>query len=543
MLALSYDPTFGDIPVVFLPFALITRSIDPAGRSFESFYSAYAPKKASKAKKFTKQADDSAEEPTETRTDPKKAKQAKSTVSAFKLDRVLEGQDLYALLCLSESASEAQLKQSYRQLVLKAHPDKQTFSSEDAAEKAKQHFLRIQAAFEILSDSSKRRQYDCSRPFDESIPSAAELVAEGDFYRVFSAAFERNARWSNKLPVPQLGTPETDYKDVEKLYEFWFVFDSWRDFPNEAEHDLSQATCREEKRYMERENLRNQKKLVQDERARIMRLVETAQKLDPRVIRFRAEEQRKKDEEKRAKEAAKEAAEADKREAEEQAKRDKENDDKRNKLLEQERLDKLKSLKQKIKQKVVSDEVFAFVKNFSRVDELETLWLNLEKTQTTAQVADEMDKFKNKNTSNLVTAKKKVDVSSLDTSSWTPEELALFTKALNKYPVGVPKRWELVANLIGTRSLEEAVAMNKRFAQDKALHMAAAMSKPKTNQAAIQVDDWTETQQKALEQGLKKFSPNGGGDRWTLIATLVGNKTKEQCMARFRYLKERMTKK
>ena len=540
MLTLTYDAAFEDGCEVYECFNLFQRSVEPAGRSFELFYADFAPKKLSKSKKnVCKKTDEPA--PSETRSDPKKPKSTKAAVSAFRLDRVLEGEDLYALLNLPESSTEAQLKQSYRQMVLKAHPDKQTFSSELAAEQAKQNFLKLQAAFEILSDPARRRQYDCSRPFDETIPSALDAFNEPAFYKAFGAAFSRNARWSNRLPVPELGTQDTPYATVERFYSFWFGFDSWRDFPNDAEHDLSQAACREEKRWMERENLRNAKKLAQDERGRLMRLVETAQKLDPRVARVKAEEQRKKEEEKRAREEAKEAAELAKREAEMKAKEAKEAEEKKKADDEVRRVEQVKMVKNKIRQKI-SEDLYIYVKNCNSVEELEALWAGLERASPQG-VGEEMEKFRAKNTSSVATAKKKLDVKKLDTSTWTPNELALFAKAMYKFQVGVPKRWEQVANFIGTRSVEETVAMNKRFAQDKSLHLAATMSKPKTTQAAISVDDWTETQQKALEQGLKQFPPNGEGDRWTMIAEHIGDKSKEQCVARFRYLKELMTRK
>ena len=51
-----------------------------------------------------------------------------------------------------------------------------------------------------------------------------------------------------QTPVPEVGDEGTPYADVDKFYDFWFGFKSWREFPHPDEEDLEQAECREEKR-------------------------------------------------------------------------------------------------------------------------------------------------------------------------------------------------------------------------------------------------------------------------------------------------------
>ncbi len=36
-------------------------------------------------------------------------------------------------------------------------------------------------------------------------------------------------------------------QQVDKFYDFWFSFKSWREFPHPDEEDIEQAECREEK--------------------------------------------------------------------------------------------------------------------------------------------------------------------------------------------------------------------------------------------------------------------------------------------------------
>ena len=63
--------------------------------------------------------------------------------------------DYYEVIGVSKTASADEIKQQYRKLALKFHPDKN--KSADAQE----HFKEISEAYAVLSDSSKRQLYDC----------------------------------------------------------------------------------------------------------------------------------------------------------------------------------------------------------------------------------------------------------------------------------------------------------------------------------------------------------------------------------------------
>ncbi|WQT43833.1 DnaJ domain-containing protein [Helicobacter pylori] len=61
---------------------------------------------------------------------------------------------LYQTLDVSENANQDEIKKSYRRLARKYHPDL------NKTKEAEEKFKEINAAYEILSDEDKRRQYD-----------------------------------------------------------------------------------------------------------------------------------------------------------------------------------------------------------------------------------------------------------------------------------------------------------------------------------------------------------------------------------------------
>ena len=62
--------------------------------------------------------------------------------------------DYYEVLGVAKDASTTQIKQAYRKLALKYHPDRNP--SKDSEEK----FKEISEAYEVLGDDKKRSTYD-----------------------------------------------------------------------------------------------------------------------------------------------------------------------------------------------------------------------------------------------------------------------------------------------------------------------------------------------------------------------------------------------
>ncbi|XP_022152680.1 dnaJ homolog subfamily B member 6 isoform X2 [Momordica charantia] len=69
--------------------------------------------------------------------------------------------DLYAVLGLKKECSEADLKNAYKKLALRWHPDRCSASGNSKfVEEAKKKFQAIQQAYSVLSDANKRLLYD-----------------------------------------------------------------------------------------------------------------------------------------------------------------------------------------------------------------------------------------------------------------------------------------------------------------------------------------------------------------------------------------------
>ncbi|MGP8080388.1 MAG: DnaJ domain-containing protein [Dehalococcoidales bacterium] len=67
--------------------------------------------------------------------------------------------DYYQILGVSEDATEEDIKNAFRKLAFKYHPDKNPGNEKQAEEK----FKEINEAYSILSDAGKRRQYDFAK--------------------------------------------------------------------------------------------------------------------------------------------------------------------------------------------------------------------------------------------------------------------------------------------------------------------------------------------------------------------------------------------
>mmetsp|Transcript_41860 Transcript_41860/g.67340 ORF Transcript_41860/g.67340 Transcript_41860/m.67340 type:complete len:155 (-) Transcript_41860:610-1074(-) len=77
--------------------------------------------------------------------------------------------DFYRFVGVQFGASKAEIRKAYKKLALQWHPDKNE-NDEEASKK----FQNLQAVYEILSDDSKRREYDSGYTWNRRVADSEE---------------------------------------------------------------------------------------------------------------------------------------------------------------------------------------------------------------------------------------------------------------------------------------------------------------------------------------------------------------------------------
>ncbi|EEB07967.1 zuotin [Schizosaccharomyces japonicus yFS275] len=263
-------------------------------------------KKAEVVDNSGEESEDEPEDPEMLRADPKEWKK----------------QDHYAVLGLSKyryKATFEQIKKAHLKKVLKHHPDKKASSGNYNDDS---FFKCIQKAYEILSDETKRRQYDSVDDKADVEPPEEDEDGEGDFFEQWGPVFASEARFSKKQPVPLLGTMESSRAEVDNFYNSWYNFDSWKTFEYLDKDIPDDGESRDNKRFQEKKNKAERQKNKARDNARLRHLIDRAMAIDPRIKLFKQQDKAAKEARKWQREAgAREAAAAKKKAAEEEAAR------------------------------------------------------------------------------------------------------------------------------------------------------------------------------------------------------------------------------
>uniref|UniRef100_A0A674MF45 DnaJ homolog subfamily C member 2 n=1 Tax=Takifugu rubripes TaxID=31033 RepID=A0A674MF45_TAKRU len=513
-----------------------------------------------------------------------------------------KNQDHYAVLGLTNvryKATQKQIKAAHKAAVLKHHPDKRKAVGEQITEGDNDYFTCITKAIEILSDPVKRRAFDSVDPtFDNTMPSKSE--GKDNFFKVFGPVFERNARWSSKKHVPKLGTMESSFEEVDSFYTFWYNFDSWREFSYLDEEEKEKAECRDERRWIEKQNRASRAQRKKEEMNRIRTLVDTAYSCDPRIKKFKEEEKARKESEKKAK------AEAKKREQEEKE-RAVQAELEAARLLKQKEEEEAKQAAQQakkekeIQKKAIKKErqkLRATCKNWNyfadneadsvkMMEEVEKLCDRLE--LASLQSLNEVLASSSKDESKAAVVKQVDDVNvqlqkekeaevqarqaargadqasggggSVGGKGWNEEDLQLLIKAVNLFPAGTnmlhaymyifcsflkPRYINCsVLNISifpSTDPVQKDEINKKAFEKFKKEHTSLPSEDKAVPSERFDGDDlntapWTSEEQKLLEQALKSY-PVNTPERWEKIADAVPGRSKKDCMKRYKELVE-----
>ncbi|GKE49678.1 chaperone protein DnaJ 20, chloroplastic-like protein [Tanacetum coccineum] len=105
---------------------------------------------------------------------------------------VTENETLYELLGISESCTLSDIKQAYKKMALKYHPD---VSPPDRIEEYTTRFIRVQEAYETLSDPEARYMYD------SSMSKGLHMAFSGRRPTRFDPDSEDKIRWKDMWKV------------------------------------------------------------------------------------------------------------------------------------------------------------------------------------------------------------------------------------------------------------------------------------------------------------------------------------------------------
>lgn len=114
------------------------------------------------------------------------------------------GRDYYEVLGVAPHASPEEIKRAYHRLAFQCHPDRNCESEE-----ANEEMERINAAFAVLSDPIKRREYDLPRGYGRMMPK-----------------FKRGSRVRIKADSPSAYRGQTGVVDQEPArdaFRFWYM--------------------------------------------------------------------------------------------------------------------------------------------------------------------------------------------------------------------------------------------------------------------------------------------------------------------------------
>ncbi|KAJ4958344.1 hypothetical protein NE237_025455 [Protea cynaroides] len=169
-----------------------------------------------------------------------------------------ESTDFYAVLGLKKECSSSELRNAYKKLALRWHPDRCSASgNSNHLEEAKKKFQSIQEAYSVLSDANKRFLYDLGA-YDEDDDDDENGM--GDFLQEMAAMMSQTNSTHEKSSGPE------SFGDLEELLEEMFQISDMDDFhPSSSQTTpLSSYSCTNGHNDKGKENKRSSSGLSSD---------------------------------------------------------------------------------------------------------------------------------------------------------------------------------------------------------------------------------------------------------------------------------------
>lgn len=249
----------------------------------------------------------------------------------------------YERLGVEKDASEKEIKNGFRKMSLKLHPDKNP--DRDTTEE----FQEVNEAYQCLSDNQSRAWYDKHRDQilkgkdpdnmkegDESYMTPSNLkpffkdschggmfpTAENNFYTVYDELFRKLDKeeeleeevGKHHYEAPAFGLHYACAEDVFAFYDNWKCFSTCKSMAYADLYNPNEAPNRRVKRIIETENKKERQREQKRFNEMVRELIEKLMEKDPRYKKFVLQREQEKAEKKRKIEEAKAAQRAEKEE-------------------------------------------------------------------------------------------------------------------------------------------------------------------------------------------------------------------------------------
>lgn len=136
---------------------------------------------------------------------------------------------------------------------------------------------------------------------------------------------------------------------------------------------------------------------------------------------------------------------------------------------------------------------------------------------------------------------------------WTDEDLIELTRLTKKYPNGTLSRWDVIAEHMN-RSVQEVTFQAARLKEPGHRPPSDSVAETIVQEATKKVKKvttqdkpmppsevaWSQDEQKLLENAIVSYPKTTVGDRWQKIANSVPGRTKDECLARYKYLVQKV---
>lgn len=130
----------------------------------------------------------------------------------------MERKDYYEILGVSKDASEDEIKKAYRKLAIKYHPDKLANASEKERQEGENKFKEISEAYEVLSNSDKRYQYDNGNNLD--LDEIFSRFHANPFETFFNNENREKINKGSNIRINLEITIEDAYNGIEKTIKY-----------------------------------------------------------------------------------------------------------------------------------------------------------------------------------------------------------------------------------------------------------------------------------------------------------------------------------